>query len=181
MGDTAAHLVDRVIPEVPVRQWLLSVPFALRYRLAYDSSLVRDVLQIFVRTIFASIRRRAGVPTSNRQARCGAVAFIQRFSDALNLDPHYHVLAMDGLYVIDGKGEPVFWHVPPPTDKEVAQVAERVHRRVARLMEKRGLGSQADPDEADGLRRNQPLLAELYGAAVSGRVATGPRAGMRIA
>jgi len=181
MADTAAHLVDRVFPEVPVRQWVLSVPYALRYRLAYDSSLVRDVLQIFVRTIFASVRRRAGIPASNRQARCGAVAFIQRFSDALNLDPHFHVLAMDGLYVMDGKGEPVFRAVSPPSDKEVARVAERVHRRVARLMEKRGLGPQADPDEADGLRRDQPLLAELYSASVSGRVATGRRAGMRIA
>ena len=52
MADTAAHLVDRVFPEVPVRQWVLSLPFALRYRLAYDSSLVRDVLQIFVRAVF---------------------------------------------------------------------------------------------------------------------------------
>ena len=93
MADTAAHLVDRVIPEVPVRQWVLSVPFALRYRLAYDSSLVTDILQIFVRAIFASIRRMAGIPASNRQAGCGAVAFVQRFSDALNLDPHFHVLA----------------------------------------------------------------------------------------
>ncbi|MGA2264597.1 MAG: transposase [Acidobacteriota bacterium] len=124
------------------------------------------------------MRRRAGIPASNRQARCGAVAFIQRFSDALNLD--FHVQVLDGIYVIDSKGEPVFRRVPPPTDKEVSCVAERIHRRVARLMEKRGLGSQADPDEADGLRRDEPLLAELYGASVSGRVATGPRAGMRI-
>ncbi len=180
MADTAAHLVDRVFPEVPVRQWVLSVPYALRYRLAYDSSLVRDVLQIFVRTIFAFIRRAAGIPASNRQARCGAVAFIQRFSDALNLDPHFHLLVLDGLYVPDDKGEPVFRHGSPPTDKQVAQVAERVHRRVARLMEKRSLGPQADPDDADGLRRDQPWLAELYGAAVSGRIATGRRAGMRI-
>jgi hypothetical protein len=173
--------VDHVIPEVPVRQWVLSVPFALRYRLAYDSSLVRDVLQIFVRTIFPSIRRRAGIPASNRQARCGAVAFVQRFSDAPNLDPHFHVLAMDGLYVMDGNGEPVFRHVPPPSDREVARAAESIHRRFARLMEIRGLGQHADPDEADGLRRNEPLLAELYSASVMGRVATGPRAGMRIA
>ena len=34
MADTAAHLVDRVLPEVAIRQWLLSVPFALRCRLA---------------------------------------------------------------------------------------------------------------------------------------------------
>jgi len=96
------------------------------------------------------------------------------------LDPHFHVLVLDGIYGMDGKGEPVFRRVSPPTDKEIAHVAERVHRRVARLMERRGLGPEADPDEADGLRRDQPLLAELYGAAVSGRVATGRRAGMRI-
>jgi hypothetical protein len=161
-------------------QWVLSVPYALRYRLAYDLSLVRDVLQIFVRTIFASICRRAGIPASNRQARCGAVAFIQRFSDALNLDPHLHVLVLDGVYVMDGMGEPIFRRVSPPADKEVAHVAERIHRRVARLMEKRGLGPQADPDQVDGLRQDEPLLAELYSASVSGRVATGPRAGMHI-
>jgi hypothetical protein len=145
MADTAAHLVDRVLPEVPVRQWVLSVPFALRYRLAYDSSLVRDVLQIFGRAVFGSIRRRAGIPASNRQARCGAVSFIQRFSDTLNLDPHFHTL--DGIYVEGGRGELVFRHVPPPSDAEVARVADRVHRSVARRMEKRGLGPQADPDE----------------------------------
>ncbi|MDM7996286.1 MAG: transposase zinc-binding domain-containing protein [Acidobacteriota bacterium] len=33
MADTAAHRVDRVLPEVPIRQWVLSLPFALRYRL----------------------------------------------------------------------------------------------------------------------------------------------------
>jgi len=82
MAETAAHLVDHVFPEVPVRQWVLSVPFSLRYRLAYDSSLVSDVAQIFVRTVFSSIRRRAGIASSNRKARCGAVGFIQRFSDA---------------------------------------------------------------------------------------------------
>ena len=183
MADTAAHLVDHVFPEVPVRQWVLSVPFALRYRLAYNSSLVRDVLQIFVCTVFASIRRRVGIAASNRKARCGAVGFIQRFSDALNLDPHYHLMALDGLYIDDSNGNPVFRRVGTPTNAEVGRVAERVHRRVMRLMRlmvQRGLGPQADPEEADALRRDEPLLAELYGASISGRVATGPRAGKRI-
>jgi hypothetical protein len=47
-------------------------------------------------------------------------------------------------------------------------------------MEHRGLGPQADPDEADTLRHDEPLLAELYAASVSGRVATGPRADRRV-
>src|SRR5438477_1064199 len=40
MADTAAHLVDRVIPAVPVRQWVLSLPYSLRFRLAFDSALM---------------------------------------------------------------------------------------------------------------------------------------------
>ena len=47
-------------------------------------------------------------------------------------------------------------------------------------MERRGLGPQADPDE-DTLRHEEPLLAELYSSSVSGRIATGPRAGRRVA
>jgi hypothetical protein len=59
MADTAAHLVDGVVPEVPVRQWVLSLPFALRYRLAYDARLTSEVLNLFLRTLFAFQRRRA--------------------------------------------------------------------------------------------------------------------------
>ena len=90
-------------------------------------------------------------------------------------------LALDGIYVINEKGELVFRRVPPPSDAEVARVAERIHRSVARLMERQGLGPQADPDEADSLRHDEPLLAELYSASISGRAATGSRAGRRIA
>jgi hypothetical protein len=39
MSDAAAHLVDRVLPEVPVRQWVLSLPYPLRFGLAYDRQL----------------------------------------------------------------------------------------------------------------------------------------------
>ena len=90
MADTAAHLVDRVIPDVPVRQWVLSPPHALRYRVAYDSQLLADLIRIFIRAIFSFLRRRArgcGVP----RGQCGAVAFVQRFGSGLNLHPHVHV------------------------------------------------------------------------------------------
>jgi hypothetical protein len=85
MADTAAHLVDRVFPTLPIRQWVLSLPFALRYRLAYDSGLVRDVLRIFVQTVFSSLRRRARQDRGMRKAKCGGVTFVQRFGGAINL------------------------------------------------------------------------------------------------
>src|SRR5262249_40497164 len=40
MHDTAAHLVDRVLPRAPYRQWVLSLPRRLRFLLARDASLL---------------------------------------------------------------------------------------------------------------------------------------------
>ena len=84
MADTAAHLVERVLPEVPVRQWVLSLPFALRDRLAYDAQMTSAVLSLFVRTVFASLRRRARRQWSIDRGQCGAVTVVQRFGDALD-------------------------------------------------------------------------------------------------
>jgi len=180
MADTAAHLVDRVLPEVPVRQWVLSLPFALRYRLAYDAPLTSAVLGVFVRAVFASLRRRAQKHWGVTRAECGAVTFVQRSGDALNLNVHFHSLLLDGVYAPGLDGALRFHPLPPPKDAEVARVVSQVARRIARLLERRGLGPDSDPLDADPLAEEQPLLAQLYGASVAGRVATGRRAGQRV-
>jgi hypothetical protein len=59
MADPAANMVDRVFPEVPVRQWVLTFPFALRYRLAYDAKLAAAVDRAFIAAVLASLARRA--------------------------------------------------------------------------------------------------------------------------
>ena len=87
MADTAAHLVDRVFPIVPVRQWVLSLPFALRYRMAYDARLISDVLNVFIRALFGELQRRAHEEFRLRSPQCGAVTFVQRYGDALNANP----------------------------------------------------------------------------------------------
>ncbi len=129
MADTAAHLMDRVLPEAPVRQWVLSLPYSLRYLLAYNAGLVSEVLHIFVRAVFASIRRRAGIPASNRKARCGAVTFVQRFGNALNLNVHFHTLALDGIYVGDVDGNLTFRRVGP---RLVSGLDKRTYRNTPR-------------------------------------------------
>jgi methyltransferase (TIGR00027 family) len=108
------------------------------------------------------------------------VTFIQRFGDAKNLSPHFRMLATDGVYAEDDKGCIIFHPVPPPGDQEVERVAARFAPRIEKLMIRRGLASQGDQSEIDMLRDAQPLLAELYGASTSGRIATGPRAGRRV-
>lgn len=141
MADTAAHLVGRVLPEVPVRQWVLSVPFALRYRMAYDARLTGEILNLFLRTLFASLRRRAHKQWGVRSGQTGAVTFVQRFgSAAANLNPHFHTLALDGVYEISCDGPTRFHPLPPPDSEEVASVVAATARRVARRLEARGLG-----------------------------------------
>ena len=107
-----------------------------------------------------------------RLARGGAVTFIQRFGDALNLNVHFHMLALDGVYAEDDAGFLRFHQVGPPSNKEVKLVAGRIARRIEKLMSRRGL-------TPDGEQPVQPFLAELYGTAVAGRVLTGRRAGQQ--
>ncbi len=54
MSQTAAHLVDHVIPHVPVRQRVLSLPIPPRVLLAAQPELVTPVLQVVQRTAAAS-------------------------------------------------------------------------------------------------------------------------------
>jgi len=53
--------------------------------------------------------------------------------------------------------------------------------RIIRRLERRGLGEHADPEQADPLASDNPLLARLYAASVEGRISQGPRAGHPIA
>src|SRR2546425_2060864 len=148
MADTAAHLVDRVFPIVPVRQWVLSLPFALRYRMAYDARLTSGVLNVFIRALFGELRRRASELLNVRNSQCGAVTFVQRFGDALNANPHFHSLVIDGVYAIGEDGRPEFHELQAPEDEEVMRLTTLVSQRVQSVLKRRGLASDADSQEA---------------------------------
>jgi hypothetical protein len=84
MAEQAARLVESVLPFVPVRQWVLTVPHRLRYRLAFDHALCRAVLGVFARVVLGWYRRRArraGVP----DGQSGTVTVVQRFGSGLEL------------------------------------------------------------------------------------------------
>jgi hypothetical protein len=51
MAETVAHLVDSVIPRVPVRQWVLLFPIPLRLLFAAHPELLTPVLQIIHRVV----------------------------------------------------------------------------------------------------------------------------------
>jgi len=102
MADLAAHLTDNVLPRVPMRQWVLSFPLALRYRLAYDRDFASLLLKRFTQEVFGWQRRQAKKKlglNSVRDAQSGGVTSIQRFGSAANLNLHFHILIPDGVFV----------------------------------------------------------------------------------
>lgn len=172
MADTAAHLVDRVLPIVPIRQWVLTLPYPLRYRCAWNARLSSEVLRCFLRSVFADYRRRARLLVGIRKGQCGSVTFLQRFGSALNLTPHFHALVLDGVYRGPSHAPGEFIAVPAPSTDDVARVLAGTVRRIQRRLERDRSDSEDDP-----LPRDDPLMALLGAASIRSRIATGPEAG----
>ena len=59
MADVATHLVDEVLPEVPVRQWVCILPWALRQHAGYTRVFCTDIIEAFVASLTTERRQRA--------------------------------------------------------------------------------------------------------------------------
>jgi hypothetical protein len=81
MHDTAAHLVDRILPSAPYRQWVLSFPKWLRVLVARDPRLAMDVQNIFLASIFVWQRKKAREKGVIGELGVGSVVFSQRFGN----------------------------------------------------------------------------------------------------
>src|SRR5262245_13795276 len=117
MAQTAAHLVECVIPWVPTRQWVVSVPILLRYWTAPSRDLMAQVHTIMRTTIAQYYVNQAVRRGAERQkVQPGSVTFLQRFGGALQLNLHYHVVVIEGVFVdrTDQGLKPHFIKVEPP-------------------------------------------------------------------
>jgi hypothetical protein len=135
MHDVALHLAEQVVPAVPLRQWVLTVPRALRLPLARDSQLRRQVLSILVRSIFALQRRQARADGFS-QVMPGAVSFLHEAGSALNLNPHTHCLTPDGLFAFWPEQPAIFVELLAPTQRQVEVLLATIVRRVWRTLER---------------------------------------------
>ena len=60
MAESTALLVDDVLPHEPIRQWVLSFPYQLRFLLASYPLIMRKVLGIVYRTLATHITNQWG-------------------------------------------------------------------------------------------------------------------------
>jgi len=182
MSQTAAHLMVHVIPHVPVRQWVLSLPVPLRVLLASQPELVTPVLQVEQRVLTRHLLDGAQLEAD--EGHGGAVTQIQRLVSAANLNLHLQCLVLDGVFRCGADGAPAFVEASAPTDDELHALMQAVIARLMKMITRRGVlieemgqtylaEHDADGDEVSTMR---PLQA----AAVTYRIVFGPRAGQKL-
>jgi hypothetical protein len=170
--------VDEVLPAAPIRQWVLSVPFPLRFLFASNPAAMGEALRIVYRAISGFMIRKAGL--TRGRAQCGAVTLIQRFGSALNLNVHFHMLIPDGVYLTDTY-PPYFRRVRPPNREELQTLVSRIGERIGRHLERKGLLVR---DAEHSHLAFEPTgednaLADLQGHSITYRIALGPHRGRK--
>ncbi|HUU35766.1 MAG TPA: transposase zinc-binding domain-containing protein [Vicinamibacterales bacterium] len=175
MTERAAHLVDHVWPEVPIRQWVLTLPPRVRYALAWRHDLCTAVAGVLFRAVQRHLRtwaetRRLG------DARSGAIIVAQRFGGALNLNVHLHALVLDGVFARAGDGRLRFHRAPPPSAADVADVLAAIAPQVRARCARAGLEGEESAESCAGA---EPGLVGLAAASVQGVLALGGVSGRR--
>ncbi len=182
MAESARHLVEEVFGPRPVRQWVLSFPYPLRFLFASKPEAIGPVLGIVQRVIAGWLADQAGIDRAS--AQCGAVTLIQRFGSALNLNIHFHMLWLDGVYVEATelpRRELRLHRARAPTTAQLTQLAAAIAHRVCRHLTRKGwlegegesaflADSAAGDDSMDGLRMSS----------ITYRIATGRDAGCKV-
>src|SRR5262245_24011520 len=109
----------------------------------------------------------------------GSVTFSQRFGGAINVNVHYHVVFLEGVYLdrTEAGLKPHFLKGEPPSDADIAEVLQKISRRVIRTLRRWGyLETGIDAAGATGsdpLCDDEPELACTMAASVKQRIAFG--------
>lgn len=187
MVEAAAHLVDNVLPHQDVRQWVATIPYPLRYWCASSKELTAKVHKVISKTISQFLVGQAtSLGYEREKLHAGSATFIQRFGSSLNLNIHYHILFIEGVWLdrSNQNVKPKFIKLPPPTDDQILLVVARISQRIIRLLRKEGyldtntiefISTNHDP-----LFEEEPEHARSMSASIRHMIAFGERAGQKV-
>lgn len=179
MAETAAHLVDHVLPHKNIRQWVLTFPVPIRLCLAVRPKVMARALEISYLATSQYYRKKAGLGAKN--SKSGAVTLIQRFGGSLNLNIHFHQLFVDGCYELNEQKEPIdFWGASPPTVKEIEGVLAKIISKLTKYLERQKIIIRDDDNGGFQIPiPDEDTLSKLQAGSVTYRFATGRSKGKK--
>jgi len=101
---------------------------------------------------------------------------IQRFGGSINLNPHLHMLWVDGLYDV-GKGTAQFHPLAAPTDEEIRELVETLSKRILKCLKRKGYPVD---DEAEMTEEVEETFLQVQSASVQSLIALGERRGQKV-
>ena len=181
MSERSIHLMEQVLPWVPMRQWVLSVPFELRYWMAADNTLLKKVNRIVIQEVDNYVRKRAR-KMGFGACESGYVSFLQRAGGSINTNLHWHILAIDGFYTGENKEDLCFHRLSELKDGELQKILSKVTRRVIKYLRKIGKIPPVEGvyDDVSTEDASDDTLSAINAASVKGMIAFGDRAGQRV-
>jgi hypothetical protein len=161
MAELSFHLFDHVVPKVPLRQYVLTLPVPLRILVARDKQLLSAVRAIFQRTIARftcrKVQNAQGDEACKQALLPAGLCVVQRFGSALQLAPHFHALLFDGVYHRDDDGRLHFLTAPAVATAERLTLTTRIAKRIERLLLRRGLQVAEQWSEAVATTDDEPM------------------------
>jgi hypothetical protein len=158
---------------------VLSFPIPLRYWLQTNKKLYAKIHSVVIKEMhryYINKAKLAGI----EKPYPGSISFTQRAGSALNLNPHMHVLLLDGVYT-EINGVVRFRNIDPITDDEVAWLCENIAKKVLLHLTKEGYLDK------DGEVVQNPMMDELFldneaitlasTCSIAGKIAFGVNAG----
>lgn len=140
---------------------VLSLPFQLRFLVGFDAELFGEIVRLFVDEVSRHHARRARAQGRVSEVHSGGIACPQRFGSTLNLNPHVHLIAIDGVYARASESAPLVFHaLPSPSPAEVESVSAATCRRVVRLLERRGFATDEGLIPKDELTESQRMVTQ---------------------
>ena len=184
MAETAADLVDNILPDRPYRQWVITFPVQLRPLLAIRPKIMARLLSITHSCIANYYRIKSGL--TKPEAKIGAVTFIQNFGGQINLNVHFHQLFIDGCCKLNkdlnNEDTPLeFYQTPAPTKDELNKGLAKIIERIVRYLERQEILIKDDEDQQIHLtteEQNDPYL-QIQAKSSVYRFATGPNKGKK--
>ncbi len=89
MCGTAAHLVDHVLPDVPVRQWVFTAPHEVSRIMALRLDALTACNRLFVEEIASWQKAQAKARGLECKTAPGSITFVQRFTSTLGSFVHF--------------------------------------------------------------------------------------------
>jgi len=103
------------------------------------------VLRIMLRALDTAVRKAS--PSAPRDARVGAVSFIQRFGSFLNEHLHYHSVVTDGVFSENNDGGIDFFEATDLTPEIIEGLCDKLRRRILRYFVRHDLLEESAADD----------------------------------